>query len=90
MSNTSKQDYGPLSKHAVALQDVQDVSYVPDVRPSAFGGVGFRKIPGNSVGYLWGGGPAVEVRSDTGQSVTVVFDQADQAAQLLHKVTDRA
>ena len=78
----------PISKRVVPLASLKDHFYVKDVRPSSYGGVGFRKAAGKKTVYLWGRGPGLEVRTESGETITVVFENADQAVQILDETTE--
>ena len=78
----------PISRRVVPLASLTEHFHVKDVRPSSFGGVGFRKAPGNKTAYLWGRGPGLEVRTVPGETITVVFEQADQAVHILDETTE--
>lgn len=72
----------------VPLTSLTEHFYVKDVRPSSFGGVGFRKAPGKKTAYLWGRGPGLEVRTESGETITVVFEKSDQAVRALDETTE--
>lgn len=78
----------PISKRVVPLAILTEHFYVKDVRPSSFGRVGFRKAPGKKTAYLWGRGPGLEIRTASGESITVVFEKADQAVRILDETTE--
>lgn len=77
----------PLSKRTVPVADLR-YDYIQDIRPSSFNGVGFRGASGNRTAYLWGRGPGLELHTAGGESVTVVFEDAAEAARVLEDVTN--
>ena len=79
----------PLSARIIPLSELESYSIVEEVRPSSFGGVGFRKAPRNKTAYLWGAGPGLELQKTGGERVTVVFDDAHEAHDILATVVAR-
>lgn len=79
----------PLSARVIPLSELERYSIVERVRPSSFGGVGFRKAPGNKTGYLWGSGIGLELQKTGGESITVVFNDAQEAHDILETVVTR-
>ena len=79
----------PLSARVIPLSELESYSIVEEVRPSSFGGVGFRKAPRNKTAYLWGAGPGLELQKTDGERVTVVFDDAHEARDILDTVVAR-
>lgn len=73
----------PLSERVFPISQVERHSVLPNVKPSSFGGVGFRKAPGNRTGYLWNAGVGLELQKADGESVTIVFDEAEEASRIL-------
>src|SRR5690625_6176636 len=55
----------PFSHRVIQLSDIVQHEIVA-VRPSTFGGVGFRKTPGKKTGYLWEAGPGLEIHTRDG------------------------
>lgn len=78
----------PLSARVIPLSELESYSIVEEVRPSSFGGVGFRKAR-NKTAYLWGAGPGLELQKTGGERVTVVFDDAQEAHEALEAVMAR-
>jgi hypothetical protein len=79
----------PLSARVIPIAELERYSIDEGIRPSAFGGVGFRKAPGNKTAYLWGAGPALELQKTDGESITVVFDNAREAHEALEAIMTR-
>lgn len=79
----------PLSTRVISLSELEKYSLVEDVRPSSFGGVGFRKAPGNKTAYLWESGTGLELRKTDGESITVVFSAAQEAHDILETIMAR-
>lgn len=79
----------PLSARVIPLSELKRYLIVDEVRPSSFGGVGFRKASGNKSAYLWGSGPGLELQTTEGESVTVVFSAAKEAHEMLETVVAR-
>lgn len=68
----------PFSHRVIQLSDIVQHAMV-EVRPSTFGGVGFRKAAGNKTGYLWEAGPGLEIVTRDGEVLTVAFPKASEA-----------
>ena len=79
----------PLSARVLPIAELESYAMVERVRPSTFGGVGFRKAPGNKTAYLWGAGPGLEFQKTNGESITVVFDNAHEAHEALEAMMTR-
>lgn len=73
----------PLSERVFPISQLERYSVLTKVKPSSFGGVGFRKAPGNRTGYLWNAGVGLELQKADGESITIVFDEAEEASQIL-------
>lgn len=79
----------PLSERVIPLSELERYSIVEGVRPSAFGGVGFRKAPGNKTGYLWGSGTGLELQKTGEESITVVFSDAEETHDIIETIMAR-
>lgn len=80
----------PLSGRVIRLSNVVNYAFVPDVRPSSFGGVGFRKTVDNRSAYLSGRGPGIELHTSDGETITLVLEEATEVIEVLgHKLGAR-
>lgn len=79
----------PLSARIIPLSKLQRYSIAEEVRPSSFGGIGFRKAPGNKTAYLWKQGTGLELQKTDGESITIVFNDAQEAHDILETVVAR-
>src|SRR5699024_5933020 len=66
----------PLASRIIPLRDIEHWSYVATIEPRIFGGVGFRRTSGGNVGFLWGPGQGIEIRTVAGRSVSIVLEDA--------------
>jgi len=78
----------PFSHRVIQLSDIVQHEIVA-VRPSTFGGVGFRKTPGKKTGYLWEAGPGLEIHTRDGEVITVAFAKAPEARAALTAALER-
>lgn len=79
----------PLSTRVTPLSELERYSIVEGVRPSFFGGVGFREAPGNKPAYLWGSGAGLEFQKTDEESITIVFKDVQEAHDILETIMDR-
>lgn len=82
---TIKYGLWPLLSRVVAFHDIRLVDEVADVSPVSFGGIGYRRVPGNKLGLLWSRGPAVAIHTNDGGSVTMVTENATELAEDLRR-----
>lgn len=77
--------YWPFVHKKLLLGEVASCTYQELVRPHEVGGVGYRSGVGGPSTFMWRPGPAVLVVLDDGRSFRMVFDQADEACEMLHQ-----
>ena len=75
----------PLWQRTLDLKDITAVERIDQVSPAAFGGIGYRRVPGKKTGLLWNGGPGVVIRTSADESITIVLDNADALADDLSR-----
>lgn len=79
----------PLASRIIPLRDIEHWSYVATIEPRIFGGVGFRRTSGGNVGFLWGHGQGIEIRTVAGRSVSIVLEDAAEVRSALEEIAPR-
>ena len=76
----------PLWRRSIDLEDVTSVERIDTVSPAAFGGVGYRRVPGGKTGLLWKAGPGIVIHTTSNESITIVIDDSEALAADMGRV----